>query len=115
MIKKAINIKPDYARAYSDLGNIYLHQTNLSKALLYYRKAILIDPNLAEAHNNLGNVYKEQGYLQLAADSYRRAVEINSDYTDAHSNLLLVMNYSSSVVGINSGDIYKESLKWKKL
>ena len=110
MILKAIKIKPDYAEAYGDLGNVYALQGKLKEAAASFRKAIALRPGLIEAHNNLGNLLKEQGFLSRAYDSYRRAVEINPNFYEAHSNMLLIMNYCPD----RHDEIYSESIKWNR-
>ena len=69
--EKAIDIDPNYSKAYYNLGNA-LHELNLEgfghsdDPVESYEKSIAIDPNFAEAHNNLGNVFKDSGRLQEA-------------------------------------------------
>ena len=55
--EKAIEIKPDYAKAHYNLGNV-LHDLalqgvgHLDDPIKSYMRSIEIDPNYAEAHNN---------------------------------------------------------------
>ena len=51
---KAIELKPDYAEAYYNLGLAYKNQGNLTKAIESYKKAIEVDPDHADAYINLG-------------------------------------------------------------
>jgi len=50
--RKAIELKPDFAEANYNLGNILKDLGNLKEAELSYRKAIQIKPNFAEAYYN---------------------------------------------------------------
>ena len=50
---EAIRIKPDYAEAYSNLGNALKERGSLDEAVAAYREAIRIKPDFAEAHSNL--------------------------------------------------------------
>ena len=50
---KAIDIKPDYAEAYNNLGIALKGQSKLKEAAEAYNKAIGINPGFAEAWNNL--------------------------------------------------------------
>ena len=59
--QKAISIKPDYADAYNNIGNVLKEQGNLKEAVEAYNKAISIKPDYAEAYNNMGNALQEQG------------------------------------------------------
>ena len=58
-IRKAIEIKPDYAEAHCNLGNILIRIGKLEEAESSTRKAIEIQPNFAIAHCNLGNIFKK--------------------------------------------------------
>ena len=91
--RRALEIKPDYAEAHSNLGNALQDLGQLDDAVASYRRALEIKPDFAEAHNNLGNALKDLGQLDDAVASYRRALEIKPDYADAYSNLLFLYGY----------------------
>ena len=50
-LRKAIEIKPDFAEAYINLGIILKNLGKLQEAVLSYRKAIEIKPDIAEVHS----------------------------------------------------------------
>jgi len=50
--RKAIEIKPDFAEAYSNLGSILKDLGKLKDAEVSTRKAIEIKPDFADAHSN---------------------------------------------------------------
>ena len=56
IIRKALEIKPDYAEAHNNLGLALASRGQVDEAIAHYRKALEIKPDYAEAHNNLGNV-----------------------------------------------------------
>ena len=85
--RKAIELSPDFADAYSNLGNILSDQGKLQEADLSYLKAIEIKPNYAEAHYNLGTILKYLGKLQEAELSTRKAIEINPNLANADLTL----------------------------
>jgi predicted O-linked N-acetylglucosamine transferase (SPINDLY family) len=85
--RQAIGIKPDYAEAYSNLGNALKDQGKLEEAIAAYRQAIGIKPDYAEAHFNLGNALRDQGKLNEAVAAYRQAIGMKPGYAKAHSNL----------------------------
>ena len=94
--EKAIEIKPDYAKAHYNLGNA-LHDLAL-QGLGYlddpinsYERSLEIDPDYAEAHNNLGNVLKDLGRLDEAFESFEKALTIKPDYVEAHYSLGIVL------------------------
>jgi protein O-GlcNAc transferase len=87
--KKAILIKPDYAKAHFNLGVAYHDLLQYENSINYYNQSITIDPNYAEAHNNLGNVLRDTGHFDEAIDSYKRALNINPDYFEVHYSLAI--------------------------
>ena len=50
---KALAIKPNYAKAYDNMGNALKDQGKLEEAIEAYKRAIALKPNHAEAHHNL--------------------------------------------------------------
>ncbi|MFS8859858.1 tetratricopeptide repeat protein [Synechococcus sp. H60.1] len=101
--KKAIEINPNYAKAYNNLGaalsrkiqpqaatEIAVQELNLeSKKNLEdryqaiqaardcFQVAISLDPGYAEAHHNLGVLYRTEKRLHLAKHHIRLAIELN--------------------------------------
>ena len=62
--KKAIELKPNFAEAYSNLGNTLNHLGKYQEAIISYKKAIELKANFAEVHYNLGEVLKRLGKLE---------------------------------------------------
>ncbi len=87
---RAIELNPQAAGAYINLGTIYYNMLRLEDAERCYRAAIEIDPQYALALFNLANVYDERGQLQEARQHYEQALQVSSGYGDAHYNLALV-------------------------
>ena len=52
-IQKAMTLRPDYAEAHSNLGNILRQLGRLCEAEASYSQAIALKPDYAEAHYNL--------------------------------------------------------------
>ena len=89
--QRAIQIQPNYAAAYNNLGIAWQKQGKLEQAVQIYHKTLIIRPNYPQAYNNLANTLKEQGKLQGAVQAYHKAIEINPSYIDAHKNLGIVL------------------------
>ena len=85
--KKSISIKPNYAEAYNNLGNVLKDQGKLDEAINAYKKYISIVPNNAFAYYNLGNVLQKQDKFNYALNAYNEAIKINPKYAEAHFNL----------------------------
>ncbi len=86
-MRKAIEIKPDFAQAHSNLGLILKDLGNLKEAELSTRKAIELKPDFADAYSNLGSLLIDLDKLKEAELSIRKAIELNPDFANAHYNL----------------------------
>ncbi|HAG72949.1 MAG TPA: hypothetical protein DCL66_12170, partial [Gammaproteobacteria bacterium] len=85
---KALDLKPDYAEAYSNMGISLNEQGKLDGAIEAYNKAISIKPDYAEAYSNMGVTLQEQGKLDEAIEAYKKALAIKPDYAEAAKNLV---------------------------
>jgi tetratricopeptide (TPR) repeat protein len=77
--RKAIELNPDEATAYSNLGNL-LSDENLKRydeAEAAYRKAIELNPPLDFAHVNLGQLYFDLGKPQEAINILTEAIKLS--------------------------------------
>jgi tetratricopeptide (TPR) repeat protein len=84
---KALSIKPDYAYAFYNMGNVLVEKQNLEEAIEAYKKAIVIKPDYVEAYNNMGNALLEQHNLEEAIEAYKKVLVIKPDYVDAYNNM----------------------------
>src|SRR5205085_4847081 len=65
------------ARAYSNLGAIYLRQKQWQPAIDAYTKALKLDMTSANAHYNLGFIYYNTNKFERAEEEYRKALAID--------------------------------------
>ena len=87
----ALQIDPNYGRAYAGTGEAYWlgfeesNHTNdwIGKAAENCRKALSIPPEIAESHSCLGEVYNSQGEYQRAVEEFKRAVALDSSRDNA--------------------------------
>lgn len=56
---KAIETRPDFAVAWSNLGCVFNAQGEIWLAIHHFEKAVALDSNFLDAYINLGNVLKE--------------------------------------------------------
>jgi tetratricopeptide (TPR) repeat protein len=84
---KSIVLKPDYAEAYSNMGNALKDQGKLEEAIKAYNKSIAIKPDFAEAYNNMGAALKDQGKLDEAIEAYNKSIALKPDYAEAYNNM----------------------------
>ena len=89
--RKAIQIRPDFAEAYSNLGNILKSLGKSKESESAYRKAIELKPQLAESHSSLGTLMKDFGNLKEAELFTRKAIQINPNFATAHYNLGIIL------------------------
>ena len=76
--RKAIEIKPDYADAHSNLGNVLRNLGKIQEAEISLRKAIEIKPDYVEVYSNLGSILKDLGNLQEARLCSEKIMSIRS-------------------------------------
>ena len=109
--KKALEINPDYAEAYYNMGIALKDNGDLDAAIDSYKKALEIKPDYVGAYFNTGNILKDTGDLEAAIDSYKKALEIKPDYAEAYNNIGLTLKDKGDLEeAINS---YKKALEIK--
>ncbi|MDC3102149.1 tetratricopeptide repeat protein [Candidatus Pelagibacter sp.] len=91
--KKIIEIEPNLALVYYNLGLIYEQLEETEVAIKNYKKSIKVDPLFFHSHNNLGILFQKQGEKERAIENFKKVIETNSQYLNAYNNLGLV--YSS--------------------
>jgi Flp pilus assembly protein TadD len=87
LLRKTLQLKPNYPDAHNNLGIALKEQGDLDAAIASYNTALQLKPNYPDAHNNLGNALREQGDLDAAIASYNTALQLKPNYPDAHINL----------------------------
>ena len=87
---RALQLKPDYAEAHSNLGNALKDQGKLDEAIACYRRALQLKPDFASAYNNLGVVFLEQGKLDDAAACFAQALRFKPDLADGHVGVAML-------------------------
>ena len=64
LLKKALEINPNFIDAYNNLGSAYCAAGKNKQAIAALKKAIQLNPKIGEAHNNIALAYyynKEYG------------------------------------------------------
>lgn len=94
--KRALEIDPDFAGAWSALADCHIIRATrgmappaeaAAEATAAARHALELDPSLADAHVSIGIVQIHTGQLQDGIRSLRRAIELNPGLALAHSIL----------------------------
>jgi len=87
LLRKTIELEPNYPDAHNNLGNALKKQGDLTAAITSYNTALQLQPNYPDAHYNLGNALQQQGELTAAISSYNTALQLQPNYPGAHNNL----------------------------
>ena len=89
--QNAIRIDPEYGRALTGLGAIFLNQKRMDEAQALFEKAISIDPNHATALINLATIEQMRGEVESAVARLKRVITINPEYHEAYLSLGFVL------------------------
>lgn len=85
--QQCIRVDPNFAEAYSNLGNALKELGDIRAAVQFYNKAIKLKPRFADAYNNLATAHMQLGQLDEAKETYRMALVLDPKLVDAHNNL----------------------------
>ena len=89
-LTKAIEIYPEFADAWQQLGKIELQRRNFKEAEAHYGKAISLNPGNPLYLNNYGNLLFTVGRLDEAKARFEEAIRLNPGYAHAYGNLASV-------------------------
>jgi protein O-GlcNAc transferase len=109
VFRSALEIDPNSAATWNNLGNLFRVQAKMDSALAAYQRAIAINPNLAAAHSNLGNTLKDRGKLTEAIAAMRTAVQWDPSAPTLHSNLAYAVCFDPDY---SAGQILAEASGW---
>src|SRR5262249_49240433 len=85
--RKSIQLRPDHAGAYYNLGNVLVAQKKLDEAEDLFRKATQVKPDFVEAYNNLGAALRDQKKLAEAVAAFRKADQLLPNHPVIRNNL----------------------------
>ncbi|MCY1722640.1 tetratricopeptide repeat protein [Prolixibacteraceae bacterium Z1-6] len=89
--KKAIDLNPEYFKAYKELASFYDQRNNFDEALRNYNSAIKYcekeDLNeLTILYNNRGTLFGKHNQFEKAINDFNQALSYSPNFTDAYSN-----------------------------
>jgi len=85
--QKSIEVMPDNARAYNNLGLLQAKKGRLDEAAANFLRATQLREDYAKANKNLGVIKSMQGKSDEAAEFLRRAIQIHPQYVGAYKTL----------------------------
>ena len=83
--REALEARPRYAPALTNLGNVLLEQGRVEQAIASYERAITADDGYALAYWNLGAAYKRAGRISESVRALRRAQRLATSASAARS------------------------------
>jgi tetratricopeptide (TPR) repeat protein len=89
--ERAIELKPDFAECYFQLGTLQIGLTQFDKALQNLNKAIELDPDYIDAINNKGMVYRYLGKYDDAYAQFNSILEREPENYNALINIATVL------------------------
>jgi predicted TPR repeat methyltransferase len=89
--EKAIGIRPNFAAAQANLGEVLGKLGRADEAMACWREAARSDPKLPEPHYNMGGMFFAQGKLPEAIQAFEAAIGADSNFAPAHNNLGAVL------------------------
>ena len=93
----ALQLKPEFPEARSELGAARIHQGKLDEAISQLQEAIRLKPNDADAHNNLGVALDMKGQIDKAIIQYQEAIRLKPDDPEAHNNLGIALGWKGQI------------------
>jgi len=109
--KKSVEINPDYAEGYNNLGIAFQKLSLFEEAVKNYKKTLKLKPDFSLAYNNLGVVLKSLNKLDEALLTSKKAIELDPKFADAHNNIGAILqdlgNYDEAY------KFYKKAIKLK--
>ncbi|WP_158442059.1 MULTISPECIES: tetratricopeptide repeat protein [Planktothrix] len=87
--QKLLQLNPQDAIAYTNLGNLYAKRQDWKSALTAYQKAIAFNPNLAIAYRHLGEVFQQLGDQDQAIEYWYQGFNIEPTAFRATDHLAL--------------------------
>lgn len=100
-LETALRIRPNFAEAWSDLGQARKQLLDDAGALTAYEHAVTVNPRDAVAQYRLGAEYLHHGKTQPAIDHLRQAYELNPSDQSTLNALQMALRRSGDLDGAN--------------
>ena len=100
-LRAALDLDPDYAAAWSNLGEVAFRQGRYTEALEHRRRAAQLLPSYAPVHFNLGHLLAFLGQDTEALEALQRAITIDPAHVPSYNelgNVLLALNRAEEAV-----------------
>ena len=85
--RRAIELQPDYAPAFNNMGISLVQKGRLDDGVIAYERAIALRPDYPEAHYNLADARLKQNRPDAAASQLQVVLKSLPESVEAHNNL----------------------------
>ncbi len=106
LLERAIELKPDFADAHLELGNLHVAQGENEKAVAEFSEVVRINPRSEMAHYRLGQTYRNLNQLERAEKELAQYTELTRNRRElmarsraAIKQFILVQSGTSPDVG----------------
>lgn len=115
-LRKAVQLRPDYAEARIALGIQLLQGANYEEALQHFERAVQLVPTLVAVHLNLGDAYRANKRWTDAKQAFEKALSMDPNLAEAHFNLgLMYMTAGETFPGLDTlGSLRKASEEFEQ-
>jgi len=105
--EQILELQPDSATAYFNLGIVYGKLGETDKALEHFGKAAVVRPDYYDAYDAIGDIYSAEGRWPETMEALAKAIEARPDSTEA------LYNYGGAAM--NGGEFPKAREAFEKL
>ena len=84
---KAVELKPDFAEAYNNKGNVLRKLNKKEDAIENYLKATKFNKNHIQAYYNLGCTFRELKKYSYSIENFEKVLKLKPDYLEAYLGL----------------------------
>ncbi|RVU36649.1 tetratricopeptide repeat protein [Hwanghaeella grinnelliae] len=107
--RDAVRLRPDFAPAWTNMGNLLAGMGLLEEAAEAYEQALKADPDLLEVESNLGVIRQSQGRHDDALRHHDHVVRQRPGFGKGQHNRLMSMHYNE---GLTSDEIQSAHRAW---
>jgi tetratricopeptide (TPR) repeat protein len=96
--QKALEVRPTFSEARTNLANVYLDQGRYDEAIKLYEQVLndMLYPTPFIAQGNMGWAYFKKGDTQKALENIRAAVTLNPKFCLGYKNLGLILDQTGN-------------------
>ena len=98
-LRKALELKPEYAIAYNGLGGIALNAERFDEAVAMFTKYAAIRPRSPNSQDSLGAALMAAGRVDDAAKAFNKATSIDPSFAFAYEGIALAKFFKGDSTG----------------